>query len=322
MKKIILLFLITLLSTGAYPGDKPDTIKRIAVLNFAVSGISGQAGDAARDLLEVHLYQTGSFQLIERNQIREILKEQGLSESGCVDYKCAVKVGQLLSAQSVVLGSINKINSYNVIVKFINVSNGDIEFVDSVSIQNENEIEKAVKTLSALSSDFITGRTGFRKSEQVKGRIKVSRSDYYFRGIIPGWAQYYSGNRTKGHIYTAGFVITGTAAIGAYGYYTYKKKKYDKGSLGTSKSDFDILYNDYQRSVLIGRVTLGAFTLFYLVNWIDVLFISKPKKYLDVNISRFSFSNDISLEVYPRHIDFYRKFSLADGINLGIKYNF
>jgi hypothetical protein len=74
--------------------------------------------------------------------------------------------------------------------------------------------------------------------------------------------------------------------------------------------------------VLIGRVTLGAFALVYLVNWIDVLFISRPKKHLDVNISRLAFANDVSLEVYPRYIFPYQKFPLADGINLGVNLKF
>ncbi len=322
MKKILILLILLSPATGAYSDSKPDAKKRIAVLNFSVKGISKQAGDAARDLLEVYLYRTGSFQLIERNQIKEILREQGLSESGCVDFKCAVKVGQLLSAQSVVLGNINKMNSYNVIVKFINVSNGDIEFVDSLSIQNENHIEKALKTLSAASSDFITGKTGFRKDEPVKAKIRVSRSDYYFRGIVPGWAQYYSGNRTKGHIFTAGFILTGTMAIGAYWNYRDKKKKYNDASFGTSENRFDELYNDYERSVLTGRVSLGAFALFYAINWIDILFISRPKKYLDVNISRLAPGNDVSVEILPRYNDPDERFSFADGLNLYINYRF
>jgi len=88
--------------------DKP----RLAVLAFqnnTTSNIFGdKLGDAASDEFTTQLVKSGEFTVIERQQIRAILDEQALGTSGAVDPGTAAKVGKLLGAQVVMVGSITQ----------------------------------------------------------------------------------------------------------------------------------------------------------------------------------------------------------------------
>ncbi len=85
---------------------------RIAVLAFENNTTSNLFGDklgaAASDEVTTQLVKTGEFSVIERRQIESILAEQKLGMSGLVDAATAAKVGKLLGAQLVVVGSITK----------------------------------------------------------------------------------------------------------------------------------------------------------------------------------------------------------------------
>jgi curli biogenesis system outer membrane secretion channel CsgG len=50
--------------------------------------------------------KTGEFSVIERRQIETILAEQNMGASGLVDPATAARVGKLLGAPAVIVGSI------------------------------------------------------------------------------------------------------------------------------------------------------------------------------------------------------------------------
>jgi curli biogenesis system outer membrane secretion channel CsgG len=85
---------------------------RVAVLAFennTTTHIFGdRLGEAAADELTTQFVKAGEFSVIERRQIQAILAEQGLGMSGAVDPATAAKVGKLLGAQLVVVGSITQ----------------------------------------------------------------------------------------------------------------------------------------------------------------------------------------------------------------------
>jgi curli biogenesis system outer membrane secretion channel CsgG len=85
---------------------------RLAVLGFQNNSTWTSWGDnlgkAAADELTTQLVKTGDFTVIERTQIDAVLAEQHLDMSGAVDPATAAKVGKILGAQAVLLGSITK----------------------------------------------------------------------------------------------------------------------------------------------------------------------------------------------------------------------
>jgi curli biogenesis system outer membrane secretion channel CsgG len=66
----------------------------------------GNLGPAIEDWLVNGLVESGQFRVMERQQLQSVLQEQGLSLSGAVDEKTAVKVGKLLGCQLVLFGAV------------------------------------------------------------------------------------------------------------------------------------------------------------------------------------------------------------------------
>jgi len=141
MKKIISIMLIVTVFTFIFnylPSLSFAETKKefIAVLDFDFKG--GVAKDEASiitDRFRAHLVSTGKFDVMERSHMDKILKEQGFQQSGyCSSTECSVKIGQLLSVNRIIVGSVSKVGStYSINVRFIDVETGKIlkeEFED------------------------------------------------------------------------------------------------------------------------------------------------------------------------------------------------
>ncbi len=101
---------------------------RIAVLNLEVTySLEPTLSMPLTDRLRQELFETGNFQVIERNMMEEILEEQGFQMSGCVSDACAVEAGQLLGVTRMVAGSIARIDDlYSLNLRMIDVETGEV----------------------------------------------------------------------------------------------------------------------------------------------------------------------------------------------------
>ena len=165
------------LSVSASP--KP----RVAILNFKANNTATAYADVVRDILEVHLYKTNAYDIVERNQIDVILKEQGIEDKYCSDTGCAVRIGKILSVDTVVIGSVNRAGKFTITIKFVNVKEGIVEYADSEIADIESVIEDAVNTLAKRSAERLTDGSPASRSRAGQSNL----ADYYYRGIIPGW---------------------------------------------------------------------------------------------------------------------------------------
>ena len=101
----------------------------VAVLEFEGIGVSQDEAKAlsARFGSEFMDLSKGRYTLVERQQMGEILEEQGLQQSGCVSSECAVEVGKLLGVENIITGSISKVGTiYSVEARAVSVESGEI----------------------------------------------------------------------------------------------------------------------------------------------------------------------------------------------------
>jgi len=104
-----------------YNGSK----EMIAVMDFGAKDVSQSVALSVSELIRTELINTGKFTVIERSNMKEILKEQGLQQTGCTDASCAVKIGKLLSAKKILVGTIMKLGSKLIISgRIVNVETG------------------------------------------------------------------------------------------------------------------------------------------------------------------------------------------------------
>ena len=97
----------------------------VAVLEFEGRGISQLESKTLTDRLMSEMVNTNAVIMVERNQMDEILNEQGFQQSGCTSSECAAEVGALLGVQNMVSGSFGKLgNSYTIDAKMFSVETG------------------------------------------------------------------------------------------------------------------------------------------------------------------------------------------------------
>ncbi|MBN1524744.1 MAG: hypothetical protein JW904_09685 [Spirochaetales bacterium] len=127
MKKAVFLLIVSLLAVSVLFADEApdfDSVfriiaeklaavekrlpnKTIAVYGFDVIGRPGDSyGRYATEKLTHEIVNEGSFLVIERTRIDEVIKEQSFSLSDIVDASTAARIGKVLSVDAVIIGTI------------------------------------------------------------------------------------------------------------------------------------------------------------------------------------------------------------------------
>lgn len=95
------------LSTITVNTLKPAAVNLGGVKKIAVMGFEGQGGDTVTNKVTARLVESGRFDVFERAQVAKILNEHEMSMTGLVDEKSAAKIGKMLGAEALILGSVD-----------------------------------------------------------------------------------------------------------------------------------------------------------------------------------------------------------------------
>jgi hypothetical protein len=210
-------FLLILSAAGCLLAQsvKPN----IAVMELDGNGVSATELAGLSNRLRMELFNTGTYTVIERSRMDEILKEQGFQQTGCTNTQCAVEVGQLIGVQKIVIGSIDKVaETYSVNVRMVDVASGRIDanvaddcdgckLVDVLKTTIRNAAIKLAGSKTeavATATQAVSGpqqqsagspsdKTAISADKVSTGMISRVRFGYYekdgiqFKGIHGGW---------------------------------------------------------------------------------------------------------------------------------------
>ncbi len=111
MRKWIVFILAAgiLLSSALIVGARSKP--RIAIVDLRPMGVEKYLGEASAELLRTRLINDGRFIVVERALLQKIAHEQKLQMSGLVSTKTAVRIGRLVGANYIIVGSIMKLGS-------------------------------------------------------------------------------------------------------------------------------------------------------------------------------------------------------------------
>jgi len=140
----------------SFARDTTAVKKNIAIMTLKNgSGVGVGEAELITDRLGTELFQTGMVNVMERNQMNDILKEQGFQQSGaCTEKACLVEMGQLLGVELLISGSLGKLGSLFLInLRAIDVRTGQIVRVVSEDIKGS--IEDAVSRLGAIAAKLV-----------------------------------------------------------------------------------------------------------------------------------------------------------------------
>lgn len=108
--KRLLLFAAALLVAVPLHSVQAQLKKRVAVARFEDRTGSGyhSLGDGVADMLITALVKSGTFSVLERQELEKVIQEQQFGQSFMVTPETAPKVGQLLGVEMFVVGSVTE----------------------------------------------------------------------------------------------------------------------------------------------------------------------------------------------------------------------
>ncbi len=100
----------------------------IAVYEFDARGLSVIEAQSVTDRIRLEMSRSGSYSVIEREMMEQILLEQDFQLTGaCSESSCLVQVGELLAVHFMIGGSVTKIgNLYTIEARMIDIETGQI----------------------------------------------------------------------------------------------------------------------------------------------------------------------------------------------------
>lgn len=113
MKKatVLLALFLLVLSCGTTPvyNGKPQTIAVSTIINGTDQKISPSILNVMTDHLIADLTKTNRFIIVERKQLDKIIKEHELGMTGLLKPNDAIRIGNMLQAEYIVLVSVTKL---------------------------------------------------------------------------------------------------------------------------------------------------------------------------------------------------------------------
>lgn len=108
---VILTLAIMMSTVITAPEAKADAKRRVAVLPFEYGAVTStvgtvDVGKGITTLLITKLVNDGTYSVVERQILDQILKEQNFSVSDRADQSTAIKIGKLLSVDAIVVGTV------------------------------------------------------------------------------------------------------------------------------------------------------------------------------------------------------------------------
>lgn len=102
----------------------------IAVIDFQAKGdVSDDEASIISDRIRTQMFRSGKYQIMERADMLNILREQGFQQTqvNCDGTNCSVELGKLLSVHQIMTGSVSKLGSiYTLTFRIVDVEKGEI----------------------------------------------------------------------------------------------------------------------------------------------------------------------------------------------------
>ena len=157
---------------------------RVGIVDFVNKSSygAGRLGTSASDILTTELFKTGAFILVERAQLKQILGEQALGQTGTVNPDTAAQAGKVLGLNALVTGSISQFGvstsgaDYGVYkqkvqtakctvdVRVVDTSTGQLLFADSGKGEFERKAQEVLGLGQRAGYDETLGQEALRSA--------------------------------------------------------------------------------------------------------------------------------------------------------------
>lgn len=170
-----------------------DTRPGLAVLPFDNGGSYGQDKEnfdalqkGMAGMLISELAANPAARVVEREEIQRLLEEQSLGASGRVDAQTAARIGKLVGARYVVLGTfIDFYGDFRVDVRLVNVETSEIVKTESERMQRDHLFDIIRSVAARLMKDANLPPLPKQTSDQRMSRqVPTEALTYYSRALL------------------------------------------------------------------------------------------------------------------------------------------
>lgn len=157
---------------------------RVGIVDFANKSSygAGRLGTSASDILTTELFKTEAFIVVERAQLKQVLGEQSLGQTGVVNPETAAQAGRVLGLNALVTGSISQFGvstggaDYGVYrqkvqtakctvdVRVVDASTGQLYFADSGKGEFERKAQEVLGMGTRAGYDETLGQEALRSA--------------------------------------------------------------------------------------------------------------------------------------------------------------
>ncbi len=157
---------------------------RVGIVDFVNKSSygAGRLGSSASDILTTELFKTGAFILIERAQLKQVLGEQALGQTGAINPQTAAQAGRVLGLNALVTGSVSQFGvstggaDYGVYkqkvqtakcavdVRVVDASTGQLLFADSGKGEFERKAQEVLGLGTRAGYDETLGQEALRSA--------------------------------------------------------------------------------------------------------------------------------------------------------------
>lgn len=138
--------------------------QKIAVVSMDTKNVPYD-NEALTSLVHLELEKIGRYEVLDRFDVSDILKENNIDLSACLGKSCQVRVGKLLKADKMVSGSIEKFGQKVIIVlRLIDVETETFEKSDVAEYINQLE---EIQLMVQLSLNNLMGMPSDQKTKEL-----------------------------------------------------------------------------------------------------------------------------------------------------------
>ncbi len=194
MTRKTLISLMVLAATSSAMSAQPGGRINVAVMPLRGSDISETEARFLTERLAIELQRTGAFEVLERDKMDEILREQGFQQTGaCDETACLVEAGRLLPVHKIIGGSAGKVgNVYSAQIRLIDLQTGKVE--KTATRDYKGELEALLTSGMRESAEELAGRL---KPQEAAAQPRVTpQTEAMMRGFLE--TQYEDKSKSKG----------------------------------------------------------------------------------------------------------------------------
>ena len=139
----------------SYNGGK---IRRVAVLNMTDYPDSPGSGSIVASTFEKYLLW-GGYNLVERRQVRDVLKEQALTLSRAADPSAIRNIGKILGVDAVVLGDVTEFTNAREHTVMVDIPQEQTDPIYGQVVTVQRQGDTMVKTVQNVVTGYNVTRT-------------------------------------------------------------------------------------------------------------------------------------------------------------------